>query len=653
MNHLSFKKIITIVLLTSASLLSAQITEAPLTHNPNITAASQLKSTCIVPTLPLNLPFFEDFVTDKVVDKPSCLRWKTNAKGSFGGAYINNNMGKNASSIGVATLDGLNDKGKPYDPNLAATSSASADTLTSLPINTNVSTNLFLYFEYQKGGNGDKPEAQDSLVLEFLNSSNNWVGIRTYQGLSTGQRTDTFYIDTVTIAQAQFKHNNFQFRYRNYATISANMDHWHLDYIYLSTNAFVLNNNRLQTSDLAIRNLPASRLAPYTAMPLAQFEGFASTVFNTNNLTYTIFNRTNTPYNPRIALKISETCNNTNLYPLYDFVVAGTLTPNASNSFTPTQEFEFATRLNTTNLNNINSTNKKSATIITETSVVSDGSLNPLFRENDKATCVNNLSNYFSYDDGSAESSAVLQNATQTSLATVAVGFKANKSGKLRGFHIHVPYTTVRIYSNDYINVKAWVGQGSLTARKDTGSISDNFIKPIAMGLENNVDSVNGWWTFAYSTPQTVTDSFYIGFQSGNIANGHIPLPVGLDKNQDNMSVVREYYQGAWHTVNPIVKGTLMIRPILDDNPIYISSTNQANQNPFVVYPNPSTHQITLEYDPNFEQNSSLIIRNALGQEMERLPANISEINIENYPSGLYYITNAHNSFAPIRFMKN
>ena len=79
---------------------------------------------------------------------------------------INSTHSKNALSIGVATFDGLNENGFPYDPTNNS-SDTLADVLTSKYFDLRGENNVFLSFYYQGGGLGEAPSLDDSLVVEF------------------------------------------------------------------------------------------------------------------------------------------------------------------------------------------------------------------------------------------------------------------------------------------------------------------------------------------------------------------------------------------------------------------------------------------------------------------------------------------------------
>jgi hypothetical protein len=112
----------------------------------------------------LSLPFFDDFAQHNAIGVyPNSAFWLDSS------AYVNNHLSISPLTLGVATLDGLNKKGMPYDFS-DQYAQGPADTLTSQPINLaglDSSDQVFLMFHYQAGGLGNMPDAEDSLYLDF------------------------------------------------------------------------------------------------------------------------------------------------------------------------------------------------------------------------------------------------------------------------------------------------------------------------------------------------------------------------------------------------------------------------------------------------------------------------------------------------------
>ena len=108
------------------------------------------------------LPFFEDF--SKGANVPDPDKWIDKS------AMVNGTLPILPPSIGVATLDGTDSNGLPYQNTNV---SGAADTLTSKPflMPYTAGDSLYLSFFYQPGGRGNFPEFVDSLILEFNSPS--------------------------------------------------------------------------------------------------------------------------------------------------------------------------------------------------------------------------------------------------------------------------------------------------------------------------------------------------------------------------------------------------------------------------------------------------------------------------------------------------
>ena len=117
--------------------------------------------------------------------------------------FLNNNFSSNPWTFGVATFDGLNSSGMPYDWTVGSTDWA--DELTSKPIfmsQNTISDSIYLSFFFQSGGNGETPEGDDSLSLEFyIPSIDSWV----YAWSTNGFLNDDWYYQHILLDSMIFK----------------------------------------------------------------------------------------------------------------------------------------------------------------------------------------------------------------------------------------------------------------------------------------------------------------------------------------------------------------------------------------------------------------------------------------------------------------
>lgn len=495
----------------------------------------QHKSSRVCPaTTALSLPFFDDFSRlDSLF--PACARWVDHQ------AIIGSAIAYNPPTIGTATLDGLNEYAQPYNrlanPNIANP----ADTLTSQPIDLSsytASSDVYISYYYQPQGLGDRPEVSDSLTLEFKNSSGEWLQMRQYAGLSNAlfpaTQSPDFVQDFLAISDTQFLHADFQFRFRNMGSITGNNDHWHIDYVYIDANRNM--TGAISYPDVAFTHLPVSPLRRYTAMP---FEHFRDTMLNdtllmqTRNLgaisgtldrLYTVEElHTATPLlsTPLPALTYSPS-------PNADDVLTGGFIGSFA-SYAPT---DTATLLST-------------YTILNPT----DFQNNPLFAHSDTVRRLTHLGNYFAYDDGVAEARIIAEQVgTQ-----VAVEFHTTQDDTLRGVYFHLPYFINRDASQDFINVKVWLGD-----------LNNEVFSRDIYRLRYTAD-FNGLHYMALTdfagepTPLYLPANtrFYVGWQQAST----ISVPVGFDKSNDASQYTFVHTGNTW-TRSDLV-GAIMIRPLV------------------------------------------------------------------------------------------
>src|SRR5690606_3547246 len=229
----------------------AQIQEHSLRFNPELQKPnpSQVK---VRSHQVLSLPFADDFSGPTGAPNPEF--WE------YAQAFVNQSLGLNPPSIGVVTLDGLNEKGLPYGGGYGG-----SDTLTSRPIDLAGENLAYLSFYVQPKGIGYLPQTRDSLIVEGKTEEGLWKRLESFEGL------DDSYINLpapefqrVSIPlTSDFLHANFQFRFRNYSNNRGLESLWHLDYIMVTRQA-----PDLYIEDIAFTAPPAYLVKRYKAFPL-------------------------------------------------------------------------------------------------------------------------------------------------------------------------------------------------------------------------------------------------------------------------------------------------------------------------------------------------------------------------------------------------
>ena len=213
----------------------------------------------------VDLPFLDDFSKDNIY--PDAAFWLDS------NVFINRNLPIAPPTLGVATFDGVSKSGCPYDTTLTNPgASLSADTLTSKPINLSLlpSDSVYFSFLWQAKGRGNDPEQDDSLVLDFFNPTTKiWTNMWSKKGYNPSLGDTTFRLVIIPVTDTAFLKNAFQFRFRNKATVSGNVDHWHIDYVLLDKNR---NMNDTIFDDVAFAYNSRSLLKNYYAMPWEQYQ---------------------------------------------------------------------------------------------------------------------------------------------------------------------------------------------------------------------------------------------------------------------------------------------------------------------------------------------------------------------------------------------
>ncbi len=624
------KKNATLLGLLSLMQLSAfaQVSLQPLENNQQILdyisqkrAAGNFfyRNAQVCPLQTLNLPFFDDFAK---VDSfyPKCTHWVDNQ------AFINANYAYLPPTIGTATLDGLNQYGQPHQNNASPAVSSPADTLTSQPINLQGRTannNVYFSFYAQPQGLGDRPEEGDSLILEFKNRAGDWLHIWSQAGVAPTVSTLTilpFAQQFIFLQDTAFFHPDFQFRFRNLASITGNNDHWNIDYVYLDQNR---SPNNSTYPDVAFNGLPVSPIKYYSALPLRHFSD-------------TLFNDT-LEMNCQNLSALSGTLDR--VYTVRDLngasllnaaIPAVTYSPSPNNndvlgtnflaSFSPFAPVDTTTLLSTYTILN-----------------PSDFQNNPLFAANDTVYKQTKINNYFAYDDGTAEARLIAQGiGTQ-----VAVGFRTVLEDTLRGIYFHLPYFTNRNSELDFINIQVWLSS--------LGNNNQVFSRDIYR--LRYVGGFNGFYYFELAdfadslTPVYIpaNTDFYVGWQQSS----SIPVPVGFDRNNNAEQRTFMYINGSWQNIG--IEGAILIRPLLSMSPDYdivavdklpaVSKNGQKTAN-FGLYPNPANDILHINLHDCIDCNNSpqkIEIYNQLGQLIQSQAYN-PQINISNLPNSLYWL---------------
>jgi Secretion system C-terminal sorting domain len=588
----------------------------------------------------IDLPFVDDFSYEGPY--PDADFWLEN------NVYVNSTMAFNPPSVGVASFDGLDSKGRPYVT--GSNTIGSADTLTSNFINLKnfvapdgirrdlkTSDGVVLSFFLQAKGLTFAASFNDSMVLEFKDNSGNWNIARSYKGVpdsilkkNPNDTTFAFQYYAIPISEAKYFYGKFQFRFRNYTRLGGAYGHWHLDYVKLAANR---TTTRQFLDDLAFVEKPKTILKKYTSMPWKQaFPQLASEISDTiRTKLFNHFEQTRNPTNTNARVTTSTGVTAVSAITLID-------APNIP----PSVFYSSIDRIYPTSLKQqlatVPATTGK-LTINTEYSLEIESQegkdLKKVALRNDKVTTKTIFDNYFAYDDGTAE----MQFTASGENKQFAVQFKANVGDSLRGFQIFFPHINGDAPKDALINVSIWKN------KLDTTPIMRLFeLKPIYTTAF--YDTLQGFASYNLgnkkksqedSTIFIPAGDFYIGWQ--NV--GDVLIPIGLDRNDfTKVQYLYESKNGRFQQlITPIKVGAVMIRPVFgqiiqtDSKEIYVPLTDYMK-----IYPNPVQNQLFFELKKGLPEDYDVSIFNLQGQLMKREILRGSSIEVENLNNGIYVL---------------
>lgn len=606
-----------LLILVSARIYAQDIEITNLTSNPVINnkwnelkAKDALRPIAVIDTIPLDSFILEDFSYPGPY--PDSKLWLDKY------VFINRTFAYAPPSIGVATFDGLNERGYPYNFTAAESSSAGADTLTSKPINLNVpaSDSIYFSFSYQPQGLGNPPAAKDSLVLEFKAPGTDWNRIWSKAGSSL-----TFK-DTVNWANVKFVITNpiylkkgFQFRFRNYATLSGSFDHWHLDYVYLINNQKYLKEFRDFTY---VYNHP-SLIKTYQVMPFRQYiQSNAKSM-----VVVPIRNNSKNEDNISIGYTIKDE-NGTVLFNV----------PVNANNVKPYSAIGYYK--DTTELIPPFPLMTKATSFYVETFQVITKDIKS---ENDTLRYEQRFENYFAYDDGTAESAFSLKKAN----SSVAVKFQLNVQDTLSYVDIYFNPKLVDA-SKLTFNLMLW---GDANGEPGSEIATSKLQTP-----DYSKKGVNNILRYRFDAPVVLPPGVYY---TGIFQPGNIPVNIGLDLNSNNQ--FNTFYKSgldAWNTMP--YAGTAILRPVFgkDTIPVVSISTISTTHDLVEIYPNPATSTLTVRSKEAGAHQLTYTIIDVFGREIENkkitTPAPIDVSRLEN---GIYFIRlQDGNSNATLKFIK-
>lgn len=587
------------LLLLILSAAQAQEVVVPLAENLRLKgiAASRIANTLDT----LNLPFIDDFSTSEV--HPNAALWLDRD------VFINGDLAVRPPTLGVATFDGLNFRGRAYD-NSSPTTYGQADFLSSHAIDLSGNSpadSVYLSFFLQPQGFGDAPELRDSMVIQFFDTAGQWVTVFK----RNGSPLDSFRQELIGLTTADWFHAGFRFRFANYASLTGLVDLWHLDYVRIAAG-----RNRTDTllDDVAFRSRPGSLLKRYQEMPYKQFQA-DSLRYRTTEHGAVAFNL-NQDKNTGFSYKALELHQNNTIFSSTPFNI----------TFTGNSEFKFNSPLFP-----IPNLVQDSLTLKVTYSL---NAVPDVRTSNDTVSRIHRFWNHYSYDDGIAEAAYGLNILA----GQVAYKFELSQPDSLRGMLIHFVQTSENV-ANELFNLKVWkyipegqLGGGEIVLYEQT------LLSP------EYPDSIGQFYYYPFDQAVAITDSFYVGWQQGT----NKVLNLGLDRNNQANAQMHFNTTGRWE--QSTIAGAWMMRPVVGKAIVWPTSVAELTKLSSKIYPNPTQSSLFLEakgvfsyeiYDVQGRLKSS-----GTGQEQ-------MVIETDLWSEGMYFIRlrNTSNSIAHHKFI--
>lgn len=541
--------------------------------------------------------------------------------------YLNNDYAINPPTIGVVTFDGLNENGYPYDFSTAFTY-GKADYLTSKPIFLDTKPNglpyslsdsIYLSFYYQPQGLGNEPEPEDSLVLQFYSPNDNeWVSM----WKADGTQLDTNFTQVmIKITDVRFLKAGFKFRFLNYASLSGSFDHWNLDYVFFGSSRFSTDRVR---DDVAFQLPSHTLLNRYTAMPWKHFK------WETNSAmvdSVFVFQRNNNTAGRLVGSNQMEI--------FYHSALQQTIVNTNTPSIPGLTDFQTEYKIPTGYFydTSVNDTNASFLVQVTHNTT-------PDFtRTNDTLRFVQEFSDYYSYDDGTAEAAYGVQGLGGLN-SKIASRFSLSQGDTIKSVFIHFTPSAYNMSSTTFI-ITLWNESGNRP-----GSV---IYEKVTLDVPRYNLGVNGFYEYPLDSNHFLpSGNYFVGISQTTPDR----INIGFDKNINNLDNTYYNSNGVWQKSG--FEGTLMIRPSFVYQRDYSVGLNENEEQPSViVFPNPANSQISVEL------SSSNTIKNIevidLTGKLVISSTFVSALDVSHLKNGMYVmrITDEKNRQVITRFVKN
>ncbi|HCW08143.1 MAG TPA: hypothetical protein DGG95_12350 [Cytophagales bacterium] len=577
---------------------------AQLKKVPIVRSASASKKNISMRTQSLSamkLPFWDDFSFNN-----SPQNYANDTLWQYGqSVWVNSGMAINPPTINVATFNGIDSLGLPYNLTIPLAKGV-ADKLVSRPLSMDLVDSLrrdsiFIFFYYQWKGNGESPDLGDDFSLWFKTNQGIWKQV--WSDTVSNHNDSTFipvkfFFKDLKEEDSIYFYEGFQFRFQNYARLSGPFDTWNLDYVYVNNGLSQYDPVRPDFPDRAFASTPTSILKQYRSMPVKHLMAKGDTVLNYISIPVTNQRKDQTPTGQPVSLKSYITTSfrlkgsTTSIGPiLYDTLNASTFSPFGV-AYGANTIFEFDSIPNVNALapkvdsvaygikiflNTADNEKKEKVIIINPngtTTVKEKGDYDTIvykgidFRVNDTIQTNYTFTNYYAYDDGVAEYAVTLTQPGD--YLAYQFDMLYNEPDTLSAIDIYFPHVgdesnqILKLLVFRRIDVDSLVKSSSIMTRQDL----------TVPRTENSL-----FTRIKLDTPLVVSKKFYIGYKQNSTAT----IGVGLDRNSEAKGKLFYNTSGTWQVSE--IPGSPMIRAVFGNGKI--STVTAIDESNVFLYPNP------------------------------------------------------------------
>ena len=559
----------------------------------------------------LTLPFYDDFSGSRIF--PDSTRW------SDFNVYVNSGFPLHPVTRNGATFDVLDAQGRVYD--YAISNPFIAEYLTSTVIRLDSvfdpepkaltpADSLYFSFFYQPQGNGNPPEAQDSLVLEFgviTGLDTLWHHAWSTPGMTLSKflaENDSCYFKQVMIpiTDTSFFKPEFCFRFYNYASIvnssqptsRGNEDNWNIDVVYLNYGRSISDTSYPKVS---FTGIAPSFLSRYRTMPYKHYRVNPSAHI-TEKYPLHISNLDDKSHTLKHHYTVDQVSGGQHYtYSAHSAIHVAPMTYSRPDTAMVAMLFS------------IDYDRDSTSYLIRH--YISDSTCNPPLV--DSMVYKQGFYNYFAYDDGIPEMGFGVQPSPG---GAFAVKFELSELDTLRGVQILFNHT-LNDANNQYFDIVVW--------KDNNGKPGDE-----AYRLTNKKpmwsDQLYQFAYYQFDKRIRLNGVFYIGI----VQQGSGLLNVGFDASEDHSQYNYINVTGSWQQSSK--HGAIMIRPVLGAN--YYIGLDEKPASEISVYPIPASSSIHIEGIVN---GISIDIYDLTGRRVIQRPFT-NEIPVNQLCDGLYLL---------------